>query len=116
MNFLGVGLPEILLVAIIAVIVLGPERLPQAAVQVARAIRYLRGYANSTTAQLRAELGDLTREYEDVRRELQEFRQSVRKDVSAIGQELDRVVAETQPIVEPGGEQPPADGKSPESR
>lgn len=102
MNFLGIGLPEIALVVIIAVIVLGPERFPQAAVQVARMIKTLRGYATSTTSQLRAELGELTKEYEEVRRELQDFRQSVRKDVSAIGQELDRVVSETQTAVDEG--------------
>ncbi len=43
MNFLGIGLPEIVLISLIAVVVLGPERFPEAAVQVARAIKCLRG-------------------------------------------------------------------------
>jgi len=45
MNLFGIGLPEIVLVLVIAVIVVGPKRLPEVAIQLARAIRYLRGYA-----------------------------------------------------------------------
>ena len=74
MNFLGIGLPEIVLIEIIAIIVVGPQRLPEVAIQIARAIRYLRGYATDATAQIRAELAELTKEYDQVRKELQEFR------------------------------------------
>jgi len=71
MNFFGVGVLELVLVAVVAVIVLGPERMPEAAVQLARAIRHLRGFATSATSQLRSELEEQTRDYEEVRRELQ---------------------------------------------
>ncbi len=40
MNFLGVGPLKVALVAIVAVIVLGPERIPGVAVQLARALRH----------------------------------------------------------------------------
>ncbi len=43
MNFLGVGPLEVALVAIVAMIVLGPECIPAVAVQFARAVRYMRG-------------------------------------------------------------------------
>ena len=49
MNFLGIGMAEIVLIALIAVVVLGPERFPEVAVQVARAIKWLRGYATENT-------------------------------------------------------------------
>ena len=42
MDFLGIGLPEIVLVLIIAAVV-GRERLPEVAVQLARAIQQLWG-------------------------------------------------------------------------
>src|SRR3990170_8443332 len=99
MNFLGIGLPEIVLVLIIAVIVVGPQRLPEAAVQLARAIRYLRGYATDATAQIRAELDELTKEYDQVRKELQEFRQAVTKDVSSVVSQVDRVLQESKPVI-----------------
>jgi sec-independent protein translocase protein TatB len=105
MNFFGIGPLELGLVAVIAVVVLGPDRLPEVAVQVARAIRYLRGYATSATAQLRKDLDELTRDYEDVRKELQLFRDSVRKDVSDIGDKVNQPF-EDDPIIEPGGEPP----------
>jgi sec-independent protein translocase protein TatB len=44
---------ELLLCVIIAVVVLGPERFPQAAVQVAKALKFLRGYATEATLDLR---------------------------------------------------------------
>ena len=109
MNFLGIGLPEIVLILVIAVIIVGPQRLPELAVQLARAIRFLRGYATDATAQMRAEIDELTREYEDVRRELQEFRRSVGKDVSSVTQSLDKALKETQAVIESSAEPPPAE-------
>src|SRR3989304_5360243 len=97
----GIGLPEIVLIAVIAVIVVGPQRLPEVAVQLARAIRYLRGYATDATAQIRAELDELTKEYDQVRKELQEFRQEVGKDVAAVTKQVERTLQESQPVIEP---------------
>lgn len=111
MNFFGIGPLELVVVAVIAVVVLGPERIPEVAVQIARAVRYLRGYATSATSQMRTELAELTREYEQVRRELQEFRQSVGKDVTAMTEQLTKTFLDepalNDPIIEPGGEPPP---------
>jgi len=115
MNFLGVGPFELALVAIIAVIVLGPERIPTVAVQLARAVRYMRGYATDATADIRKELEELTKEYDEVRKELTEFRSSVGKGFSSIADEVDRTLRESQdqPIIEPGGEPPPGAEKRP---
>ncbi len=116
MNFFGVGPAEVAVIIVVALIVLGPERLPEAAVQLAKAIKFLRGYATDTTSQLRSELGELTKEYDAVRRELREFRESVSKDFSSITNEVSRAIDEsrlaqdTPPIIEPGGEPPPPPG------
>ena len=121
MNFLGVGLPEVGLIMVIAVIVLGPERIPEFAVQLARAYRWLRGYANENTAELRAEFGELMKEYEEVRAELRQLRGEVDKDVEELAKdidktkeemriataEMDKTLAEAGPIIEPGGDLPP---------
>jgi len=42
MDFLGIGLPELLVILIITLIVVGPQRLPQMAAQLARLIREFR--------------------------------------------------------------------------
>lgn len=103
MNFLGIGPAELILVLIVAVIVVGPQRLPEVAVQLARAIRRLRGYATDVTAQMRGELDELMKEYETVRQELRELRDTARTDVSSVTQEVERTLRETQPIIEPSG-------------
>jgi len=129
MNLFGIGPLEMALVAIIAVVVLGPERFPEFAVQIARAIKYLRGYANDATSDLRSEFQELTREYESLRKEMDDVRSSVAKDargfmndMTSVSDEMRRVATETRPalqmpkldkvfdtkpIIEPSGELPP---------
>jgi sec-independent protein translocase protein TatB len=125
MDFFGVGPLEIFVVIVVAVIVLGPERIPQVAVQLARALRYLRGYANDATSQLRGELAELTREYDSMRQELTEFRASVNGALKPVTDSIEQVLSQTQrnavdplreaatrplddtrPILEPAGELP----------
>jgi sec-independent protein translocase protein TatB len=51
------GWGELLLLAVIALFVFGPERLPKVAADAARMLRQLRQMARSATDDLRAELG-----------------------------------------------------------
>jgi sec-independent protein translocase protein TatB len=105
MNFLGVGPLELAMVAVIAVIVLGPERLPEVAVQVAKVVKSLRGFATDATSGLRKELDELTKEYNDLHTELRDLKDSLSRDATDAGKELTRVVDES--IVEASGEPPP---------
>ena len=107
MDFLGIGLPELILVLIIAAVVVGPKRLPEVAVQLARVIRQLRGYATDVTSQMRGELDELTREYEQVRKDLQEFRDSATKEVRSVISEVDRATREGPAIIESSAEEKP---------
>jgi sec-independent protein translocase protein TatB len=52
-----IGTPELLLLIVIAVILFGPERLPDLARRVARMISYIRRMADSAQRQLKDELG-----------------------------------------------------------
>ncbi|WP_026553373.1 protein translocase TatA [Arthrobacter sp. H20] len=54
---LGINGLEFLLLAVIAVMVLGPERLPEYASQLARLVKDLRRMATGARAQLREEVG-----------------------------------------------------------
>lgn len=125
MNVFGVGPMEMLLVAVIAIVVVGPERFPQLAVQVAKAIKFLRGYATEATSDLRSEFQELTKEYEGLRKELDEVRGNVYKQVDEVTGEVGKVQSQVKaavketpvgelrqllsgtPIIEPGGELPP---------
>ncbi len=113
MDLLGIGLPEIILILIVALIVVGPKRLPEIAVQIARAIRQLRGYATDVTTQMRSELDELTREYEQMRKEFRDFRRAAAKDVDSISREVDRTVREAPAIIESSAEAEPEERSPP---
>ena len=113
MDFLGIGLPELIIILIVAVIVVGPKRLPEVAVQIARVIRQLRGYATDVTAQMRSELDELTREYEQVRKELREFRQVATKDLDSVSREVDRTARDVSAVIESSAEPEPKKRPSP---
>ena len=50
------GWSELIVLAIVGLIVLGPDRLPKAASDAAKMLRQLRGMARNATADLKAEL------------------------------------------------------------
>jgi sec-independent protein translocase protein TatB len=52
-----VGWGELLVLAVVGLIVLGPERLPKAASDAAKMLRQLRTMARNATADIKAELG-----------------------------------------------------------
>jgi sec-independent protein translocase protein TatB len=55
---LGINGTELVILALIAVIVLGPERLPEYAAQLARFVKQVRRMAAGAKEQLREEVGD----------------------------------------------------------
>ena len=60
----GVGLPEMAVILLVAVIVFGPDKLPDYARQAGRMVRQLRKFAQSAQEDLRNELGP---EYADLK-------------------------------------------------
>lgn len=52
-----IGAPELLVLIIAAVVVFGPDKLPEFFRKAARVVRYVRGIANNAQTQLRQELG-----------------------------------------------------------
>jgi len=55
--FFDIGAGEILGLAILGMILVGPERLPKMAVEAAQWVKKARGLANKATAELRENLG-----------------------------------------------------------
>ena len=102
-----IGFLEIAVIALVAVVVLGPERLPDLARQAAQLIHRLRGMATNARDELRTELGP---EYADLQLRDLDPRTIVRKHISEAMAEVDREQAQA---VEddrlPEGQVPPYD-------
>ncbi|WP_431709728.1 sec-independent translocase [Glutamicibacter uratoxydans] len=58
MGFIGINGGEFVVLAILAVVILGPEKLPEYAKKLANLVKELRRMANGAREQLREEVGD----------------------------------------------------------
>jgi len=58
-NF-GIGFLEILVILIIALVVVGPSRLPEAARTIGKSIRWLRKASTDLTTEISKELNEIT--------------------------------------------------------
>ena len=101
----GVGLPELAVIAFVAILVFGPEKLPDFARQAGRMARKVRAFANEARDELREELGP---EFADLDFKDLDPREIVRKHIiEAMNDEDDEVTAAATPLAE--GELPPWD-------
>ena len=103
----GIGLPELMVIAIVAIVVFGPERLPEFARQAGKFVRQVRNLAQSAQSQLREELGP---EYADLKLADLDPRQAIRKHILEAMDE-DDFVTDPRPAYEVLGadERPPYD-------
>ena len=100
----GIGLPELVVIMIIAVVVFGPDKLPDLARQAAQLIHRARLMATSARDELRNELGP---EYADLQLRDLDPRTIVRKHITEAMLEVDR--DEGQKPTLPAGQVPPFD-------
>jgi sec-independent protein translocase protein TatB len=103
----GVGLPELAVIAFVAVCVFGPDRLPELAQQAGRFLRQMKAYANAARDDLRNELGP---DYADLELRDLDPRTIVRKHIiEAMNDEDDPepLRAGLRPLA--AGERPPYD-------
>ena len=82
----GVGLPEFAVIAVIAIFVFGPDRLPDLARQAGRMARQVKRMANNARDELREELGP---EYADLELRDLDPRAIVRKHITEAMEEAD---------------------------
>ena len=106
----GIGLPELVVIMVVAVVVFGPDRLPEFARQAGRFMRSLRNLAQNAQTQLRDELGP---EYADLKLTDLDPRQAIRKHIlEAMEDDFD----EPEPLpayeVLGPGERPPYDSEA----
>ena len=99
-----VGLLELAVIALVAVIVLGPDKLPDLARQAAQLLHRARGLATNARDELRNELGP---EYSDLQLRDLDPRAIVRKHISEAMLEVDREQSRKPTL--PAGQVPPYD-------
>jgi sec-independent protein translocase protein TatB len=89
-----IGLSEILIVGIVALVVLGPERLPKAARMAGFWVRKARAQWYSVKAELESEIADeelrssLKESMTDLRKTLDEHQASLQNDMQALDTDL----------------------------
>jgi sec-independent protein translocase protein TatB len=102
----GVGLLEFAVIAVIAILVFGPDRLPDLARQAARILQQVRRMANNARDELRSELGP---EYADLELRDLDPREIVRRHLAEALEDDD----EDTPPRTRRGQRPLADGELP---
>lgn len=99
-----VGLLELAVIALVAVVVLGPDKLPDLARQAAQLLHRARGLAHNARDELRNELGP---DYADLQLRDLDPRTIVRKHITEAMAEVDREKARKPTL--PEGQVPPYD-------
>ena len=102
----GVGLPELAVIAFVAVLVFGPDKLPEFARQAGQMVRKAKTFADAARDELRTELGP---EYADLELRDLDPRTIVRKHIVEAMEEADREEAAPRRR----GLRPLADGELP---
>ena len=105
----GIGLPELMVIVVVAVIVFGPDRLPEFARQAGRLVRQVRTFTQSARDDIRSELGPEFADFEltdlDPRRAMRKYIQDAWDETTEDG----GVVAAVRPPPLEAGELPPYD-------
>jgi len=106
-----VGLGEIAVILVVALVVVGPDKLPDLARQAARILQQVRRLANNARDDLRQELGP---EYADLELRDLDPRVMVRKHILEAMEEEQEAAGERPPARQvparlPAGERPPFD-------
>ena len=105
-----IGFSELLVIAIVALIVIGPERLPKVARTLGHLFGRMQRYVNDVKADIarEMELEELKKfraSMEDTARSMQD---SVTRGISETEGELNKLAQEVQPAPDPHPEPPPA--------
>ena len=107
----GVGLPEMAVIAVVALLIFGPDRLPEFARQAGRMVRQVRQFSQAARDDIRSELGP---EYASFELRDLDPRRAVRKYIDEAWDDSDGEPA-TKTAERPGlrpletGERPPYD-------
>ncbi|MGE5597500.1 MAG: Sec-independent protein translocase protein TatB [Hyphomicrobiales bacterium] len=121
MEFLGVGYQELLLILVLMLVVVGPERLPTMAYQIGRAVRTLQQYARAVRNEFSDEIEYLEEQYKTVKGEVDTARSTLREQQAEWERDLREATAVDLPPLIPAessngshaSESPPAAESAP---
>jgi sec-independent protein translocase protein TatB len=88
MQAFGIGLPELFLIMVLTVIVVGPEKLPEVAGQIARWIRQARQFAQLATHDFSEVISELEKEAGTSREDLREIATLIGGTTASITNEI----------------------------
>ncbi|MYD54347.1 MAG: hypothetical protein F4W96_08605 [Chloroflexi bacterium] len=100
MNIFGVGIPEILVVLLLAALIFGPGKLPEIAGQFGRAIRELREYARDFRDEYLTDFEEVREEFIEQRFELQQIDADIRADLEQAEQDVRSAVRDAEVMTE----------------
>jgi sec-independent protein translocase protein TatB len=102
MNFIGIGPQELIVILVIALVFVGPQRLPRLAADLARMIREIRQYTGGIAAEFNEAIKDFEKDTEPERAQWKEIGQGL-GDAAKTADEVAASVAS-----DAAGTQPPA--------
>ena len=109
-----IGMGELILILIIAIVVLGPDKLPQLARSLGKGIRSVKRYIHETTKDLEdlQELKDIQKDVTDIQKDLklmgQGLEHSLESEVKKVEKEIETAESEITAAVEKEPEDIPA--------
>lgn len=97
-----VGFSELIVIAIVALVVIGPERLPKVARTAGQLLGRLQRYVNDVKSDISREmlLDELRKMQADLQESARQFEQSVSSEVNAAEQALGEAKQSTQALIE----------------
>lgn len=99
----GLGIPEVLVLIVAAVILFGPEKLPELVRKAARVINYVRNIANNAQNQISSELGPEFADF-DIRDPRGSIKRHLLDQVEPIMSDVKEEISDTKKVFEDTGE------------
>ena len=96
MQMFGIGVLELLVILMLTVLVVGPDRMPQVAADLARWIRQGRAYARHLMGDFNSVVSELQKEADVSQEDWKEITSVVSRNTGEIGKELKRAVKDAE--------------------